>query len=93
MDDDFEGESYDEEDEEIIDHEAKIQEVYEKYKAKDPGIQEADQENSISMNQSVEADPNRTPAKARFQPLAADTGNKQEEQKVPDTPGQDSEGY
>jgi len=66
LDDDFEGE-YDDE-EEIIDHEAKIQEVYEKYKGKDPALEEADQENTISFNQSMDAepDPNRTPAKTRF---------------------------
>jgi len=35
-------------------------------------VEEADEENSVS----IDADPNRTPAKARFQPLAMDTGNK-----------------
>jgi len=41
----------------------------------------------------AEPDPNRTPAKTRFQPLALDTGNKNEEGKEPDTPGQDDSDY
>ena len=97
LDEDFDGEYDDEEEEEeIIDHEAKIAEVYNKYKGRDPTmdqIDDDDDEDLGSFQCEQPAYPDKTPAKTRFQQLPFESGDKAEEQKVPDTPGQNLDDY